>query len=81
MQEKKDEKCRIFVDKLRDYKSSQEIFSIATDYGRGRFYNRKRTMALYNDSSEVISTTADKPERKDKLRKGKKKETQEVTVI
>ena len=38
-------------------------------------------MALYNDSSEVISTTADKPERKDKLRKGKKKETQEVTVI
>lgn len=68
MQEKKEGKCRIYVDKLRDYKDAQQTFSIATDYDRGRFYHKGRTVALYSQLSKQAPE-----EKKEKLTKGNKK--------
>lgn len=47
IQEKKNHLCRIYVDKLRDYRGDRETFSIATNYEQGRFYDKKRTLEMY----------------------------------
>lgn len=45
-QERKLKRGRIYVDKLRYSDPKEMIFGIATDYEKGRFYNRKRTLTL-----------------------------------
>lgn len=69
MDEKKQNKLRVFIDKLRDYKNSQEVFTIATNYSKGKFYDKKQTMALY--SSVLEKTTTNK--KKEKLSKNDSK--------
>lgn len=71
-EEKKLDQCRIFIDKLRDYKHSSETFRIITDYDRGRFYNRKRTNALYRTGKDSVVQTTLPQEKKEKLSKATK---------
>ena len=52
IEEKANATTRIYVDKLRDYKESQEVITIATNYDKRRFYHRGRTMEMYNQVSE-----------------------------
>lgn len=52
IEEKVNATARIYVDKLRDYKESQEVITIATNYDKRRFYHRGRTMEMYNQISE-----------------------------
>ena len=52
IEEKANATARIYVDKLRDYKESQEVITIATNYDKRRFYHRGRTMEMYNQVSE-----------------------------
>ena len=52
IEEKANATARIYVDKLRDYKESQEVITIATNYDKRRFYHRGRTMGMYNQVSE-----------------------------
>lgn len=52
IEEKGKATARIYVDKLRDYKESQEVITIATNYDKRRFYHRGRTMEMYNQISE-----------------------------
>ena len=52
IEEKSNGTARIYVDKLRDYKESQEVITIATNYDKRRFYHRGRTMEMYNQISE-----------------------------
>lgn len=52
IEEKANATARIYVDKLRDYKESQEMITIATNYDKRRFYHRGRTMEMYNQISE-----------------------------
>lgn len=52
IEEKANATARIYVDKLRDYKESQEVITIATNYNKRRFYHRGRTMEMYNQVSE-----------------------------
>lgn len=65
--EKKEGKIRIYIDKLRDYRDSQMVFPIATDFNRGRFYHRGKTMQLYYGEEKTIE-----PEEKQKLTRGKR---------
>lgn len=52
IEEKANATARIYADKLRDYKESQEVITIATNYDKRRFYHRGRTMEMYNQVSE-----------------------------
>lgn len=52
IEEKANATARIYVDKLRDYKESQEVITIATNYDKRRFYHRGRTMEMCNQISE-----------------------------
>lgn len=52
IEEKANATARIYVDKLRDYKESQEVITIATNYDKRRFYHRGRTIEMYNQISE-----------------------------
>lgn len=52
IEEKANATARIYVDKLRDYKESQEVITIATNYDKRRLYHRGRTMEMYNQISE-----------------------------
>lgn len=61
IQEKKENKARIYVDKLRDYTNNGEIIPIITDFSRGRFYNRKKTMEMYQGRS--FEKKPEKPEK------------------
>jgi len=45
-QEKKLKRGRIFVDKLRYSDPKDMIFEIATDFDKGRFYSRRKTLKL-----------------------------------
>jgi replicative DNA helicase len=62
MQEKKEKRMRIFIDKFRDYKDSQSVFTIASDYDHGKFYDRSRTMELYYS----LTSKVELPEKKEK---------------
>lgn len=71
MLEKKEKRMRIYIDKLRDYRDSQIVFTIATDYDRGRIYHRGRTMDLYyNKVSEGRVE-----EKKERIGRSSKKES------
>lgn len=67
MEEKKTDKMRIYIDKIRDYKESQEIVPIMTDYDHGRFYDKLETNRVFNGLSIKVKSR-NKPERK--LKKG-----------
>lgn len=56
LEEIKNKVCRIYKDKVRDYENNDPVFKIALDYGNGRFYDRKRTMAEFKDTKIVYST-------------------------
>ena len=71
MEEKKTDVMRIYNDKIRDFKESQEVIPIATDYDHGRFYDRARTNQLFNDLP-VKTRKNEKPEKERKLTKTKK---------
>jgi replicative DNA helicase len=66
IEEKANATARIYVDKLRDYKESQEVITIATNYDKRRFYHRGRTMEMYNQVSE----------RKEEKKQARKKKTE-----
>lgn len=68
--EKKEKRMRIFVDKLRDYKDSQMVFTMASDFDRGRFYHRGRTMELYYDKV----STGKVEEKKERIGRSAKKD-------
>jgi KaiC/GvpD/RAD55 family RecA-like ATPase len=51
-QEKKLKRGRIFIDKLRYSDPKDMIFEIATDYEKGRFYSRRRTLTLEKFQAE-----------------------------
>jgi hypothetical protein len=70
-EEKKLNQCRIFIDKLRDYKQASETFRIITDYNRGRFYNKKRTLEVYKGNDDMVSNTP-APMKKEKLKKAER---------
>lgn len=67
IEEKANATARIYVDKLRDYKESQEVITIATNYDKRRFYHRGRTMEMYNQVSE----------RKEEKKQARRKKAQE----
>ena len=71
MEEKKTDVMRIYNDKIRDFKESQEVIPIATDYDHGRFYDRARTNQLFN-GLPVKTRKNEKPEKERKLTKTKK---------
>ena len=71
MEEKKTDVMRIYNDKIRDFKESQEVIPIATDYDHGRFYDRVRTNQLFN-GLPVKTRKNEKPEKERKLTKTKK---------
>ena len=50
--ERKLKRGRIYIDKLRYSDPKDMIFDIATDYGKGRFYDRSRTFKLEKLSVE-----------------------------
>lgn len=66
IEEKANATARIYVDKLRDYKESQEVITIATNYDKRRFYHRGRTMEMYNQVSE----------RKEEKKQARRKKTE-----
>lgn len=65
--EKKEKRMRIYIDKLRDYRDAQLVFTIATDFDRGRAYHRGRTMELYYNKVQEAA-----PVEKEKLTKSKR---------
>lgn len=69
--EKEKNICRIYVDKLRDYKGSCQVFTIATNYDQGCFYSRNKTMSLYKDTVQFVKQTEEK--KSNALKRGKKK--------
>lgn len=71
MEEKKTDVMRIYNDKIRDFKESQEVIPIATDYDHGRFYDRARTNQLFN-GLPAKTRKNEKPEKERKLTKTKK---------
>ena len=73
IEEKSNGTARIYVDKLRDYKESQEVITIATNYDKRRFYHRGRTMEMYNQISE-------RKEAKKTARKKKSDEQKTETI-
>ena len=73
IEEKSNGTARIYVDKLRDYKESQEVITIATNYDKRRFYHRGRTMEMYNQISE-------RKEAKKATRKKKSDEQKTETI-
>ena len=74
MLEKKEDRLRIYVDKFRDYRDSQTIFTIATDYDRGRFYHRGKTMELYYDKTSNVR----QEEKRERLGRAKRSKAQTI---
>jgi KaiC/GvpD/RAD55 family RecA-like ATPase len=72
--EKKEDRLRVYIDKFRDYRDSQTVFTVATDYDRGRFYHRGRTMELYYDRTNSVQTE----EKKERLGKAKRSKAQTI---
>ena len=62
---------RVYIDKLRDYKEAQITIPIATDYDRGRFYDKLRTLELFNDNN-IEKPKQDEKEKPEKLKRFKK---------
>ena len=53
MEEEKANSGRIYIDKFRNYKLKDRIFKIKTDYDKGNFYDRKKTLEMYEKSSNL----------------------------
>jgi hypothetical protein len=53
MEEEKANSGRIYVDKFRNYKLKDRIFKIKTDYDKGNFYDRKKTLDMNEKSSNL----------------------------
>lgn len=70
-EELKQSVLRVYVDKVRDYKGSQEIIPIATDYDRGRFCNKGRTRELFTNYHPVKKKD-DKQKKETKLKKAER---------
>jgi replicative DNA helicase len=70
-EEKKQQTMRVYIDKLRDYKEAQITIPIATDYDRGRFYDKLRTLELFNDNN-IEKPKQDEKEKPEKLKRFKK---------
>lgn len=71
-EEKKQKVMRIYIDKIRDYKVTEDTFKIVTDYDNGRFCNKALTIEYYGDEKGVVSSTRKK--RKSKNEKDVKTE-------
>ena len=71
IQEKKNHLCRIYVDKLRDYRGDRETFSIATNYEQGRFYDKKRTLEMYEAMDKSKDSQESNPTKKKKVKPSK----------
>jgi len=53
MEEEKANSGRIYIDKFRNYKLKDRIFKIKTDYDKGNFYDRKKSLEMYEKSSNL----------------------------
>lgn len=49
LDEEKKEQMRLYFDKMRHYGLKQRIYPICTNYGLGRFYNKSRTLRVFQD--------------------------------
>ena len=53
MEEEKANSGRIFFDKIRNYKMVDRLSKIKTAYDSGKFYDRKKTLEMYEKSSNL----------------------------
>ena len=53
IEEQKNNLMRIYIDKFRNYKVSQPIFKIKTAYDHGRFYDRMKTLKMYEEKEKL----------------------------
>ena len=51
--EKKNDLARVYVDKLRDFRSEGEIIKIHTNFDKGKFYDRARSVLLEDEVSTL----------------------------
>ena len=64
---------RIYIDKLRDFKESQLTFPIATNYDKGRFYDKSRTIQLFSNEDERNFNHKKSKDKVEKLKRGERK--------
>lgn len=69
IQESKNGEMRVYIDKMRDYKGTQVVFKIVTDYEKARFCNMKETRDRFKDNSVSLRKSK---EEKEKLARGRK---------
>lgn len=53
IEEQKNNLMRIYIDKFRNYKVSQPVFKIKTAYDHGRFYDRMKTLKMYEEKEKL----------------------------
>lgn len=53
VEESKNNIMRIYIDKLRNYKAKQNIFKIKTAYDKGRFYDRVKSLKMYEEKEKI----------------------------
>lgn len=73
IEEKAHDRCRIYIDKNRDYKESSYTFPIVTDYKFGRFYSKKLTLELYKQLADQAQSIEKTPEKETSKRSNKSK--------
>lgn len=72
-EEKNNCTMRIYIDKLRDFKESQLTFPIATNYDKGRFYDKSRTIQLFSNEDERNFNHKKSKDKVEKLKRGERK--------
>lgn len=53
LEESKANSGRIYIDKFRNYKIKDALFKIKTDYDVGHFYDRKKTLEMYEKAKNL----------------------------
>jgi len=51
--EKRKNMMRVFIDKFRNYDTSDDVYPIITNYDKGRFYNPKKTIETFYQPEEA----------------------------
>lgn len=75
IEESKNNEMRIYIDKMRDYKGTQQVFKIVTDYEKARFCNMKATRDLFGNESSIRKSREETEKSKGKLVNRKLKQT------
>jgi replicative DNA helicase len=53
VEEDKNNIMRVYIDKLRNYKTKTPIVKIRTAYDKGKFYDRLKTMKMYEENEKL----------------------------